>query len=204
MKNFKKKEISLSIISKIIIFFKLFFEFEITKILLSFILILISINILFLNHPLSIGLIILTQTFLTCLLSGIIIQSYWFSYILFLTFLGGLLVLFIYVSSIASNELFKINFKLKSLTIFFLFIIFILRIFFFNNLIWINLSNNSEIINFFNIFLFFNNENKINLSKLYNRHTFLIILILIIYLFITLVAVVKITNIFFGPLRSSS
>lgn len=71
------------------------------------------------------------------------------------------------------------------------------------NLNWINFSLNSDIEIFSNYFLFFNNENKINLIKLYDNQTFLLILILIIYLFITLIAVVKITNIFFGPLRSN-
>lgn len=65
-----------------------------------------------------------------------------------------------------------------------------------------NFSSNNEINNFFSIFSFFNNEEKINLSKLYNNQTFLLMLIIIIYLLITLLAVVKITNIFYGPIRS--
>lgn len=150
------------------------------------------------------GLIILIQTLLICLISGIIIKTYWFSYILFLTFLGGLLVLFIYVRRIASNELFSsINFNIKIyFTLCFFFIIFI-QYFFFNNLNWINLSNNIiETENFFFNYLFFNNENKININKLYNNHNFMLILIIIIYLFISLIAIVKITNIYFGPLRT--
>lgn len=170
------------------------------KLTLSTIIMILSIIIYFLIHPLSIGMLILTQTLLICLLSGIIIKTYWFSYILFLTFLGGLLVLFIYVSSIASNEIFSItnNIKIIIFTIFFL-----LRIQFilFKNLNWINLINNSEINNFLN-FIFINNENKINLNKLYNNNSSILIILLIIYLFITLIAVVKITNIFYGPLRT--
>lgn len=147
-------------------------------------------------------MIILIQTLIVCVLSGILINSYWFSYILFLVFLGGLLVLFIYVSSVASNELFNINFFLKNSIIFILLLSFILRILYIYNLNWLNFSFNYEIKNLINFFIFFNNENKINLTKLYNNQTYLIIFILIIYLFITLVAIVKITNIFFGPLRS--
>lgn len=145
---------------------------------------------------------ILIQTIFTCLLTGILINTYWFSYILFLTFLGGLLVLFIYISRIASNELFKNNFLIKKFFFIRLIIILLSRILFISKLNWINFTFNDEINNFF-YNLFFNNENKINLSKLYNNQTFLIIIIIIIYLFITLVTVVKITNIFFGPLRSS-
>nr|YP_010429032.1 NADH dehydrogenase subunit 6 [Mimathyma nycteis]USO21454.1 NADH dehydrogenase subunit 6 [Mimathyma nycteis] len=171
------------------------------KMFLSLLLIFISFFMFFLNHPFSMGLMILMQTLILCLLSSMLINTYWFSYILFLIFLGGLLVLFIYVSSIASNELFKISIFNKSFFFMIFFIIlssFIMK----NNLLWMNFYFNDEMINFFKLLLFFNNEFNINLSKLYDKQTYLLTLIMIIYLFITLIAVVKITNIFFGPLRS--
>nr|ADY25060.1 NADH dehydrogenase subunit 6 [Chilo suppressalis]QAX27892.1 NADH dehydrogenase subunit 6 [Chilo suppressalis] len=173
------------------------------KLFLSLLIIIISFLMVFLHHPLSMGLMILMQTLLVCLMSGMIISTYWFSYILFLTFLGGLLIMFIYISSIASNEMFKIN--LNMLITFFLLLIMIINITMLlnNNLTWLNLSNNNDMSNFFNLFLFFNNENKINLSKLYNNQTFLLMMIMMIYLLITLIAIVKIINIFYGPLRSS-
>nr|YP_009139392.1 NADH dehydrogenase subunit 6 [Callimorpha dominula]AKF78258.1 NADH dehydrogenase subunit 6 [Callimorpha dominula] len=174
-----------------------------TKMLLSFIIIFISIFMLFLNNPLSMGLMILFQTLMICMISGMLIKTYWFSYVLLLTFLGGLLVLFIYVCSIASNELFKPSFNMKMIFMFLLFIMILLQFFYKNNLFWLNLSFNSDMNNFYSLNLFINNENKINLSKLYNNQTFLIMLMLMIYLFITLITVVKITNIFYGPLRSS-
>nr|YP_010733852.1 NADH dehydrogenase subunit 6 [Atteva charopis]WEG93575.1 NADH dehydrogenase subunit 6 [Atteva charopis] len=172
------------------------------KIFLCLCLIFLSLYMYTLNHPLSMGLMILLQTFLTCLISGMMTNTYWFSYILFLTFLGGLLVLFIYVSSIASNEIFYYSFNKNMFMIIFLFISFILSFFFKNNLNWFNLFSNEE-MNKFNYNFFFNNENMINLSKLYNNQTYLIMPMLIIYLFITLIAVVKITNIFYGPIRSN-
>nr|YP_009183762.1 NADH dehydrogenase subunit 6 [Heliothis subflexa]ALN38372.1 NADH dehydrogenase subunit 6 [Heliothis subflexa] len=169
----------------------------------SILLIMISIYMYFLNNPLSMGLMILIQTLLTCLLSGMLIKTYWFSYILFLTFLGGLLVLFIYVSSIASNEMFKPMFNLKKISLFMLMLFMMTQFIYNNNIYWMNLSFNSDMSNFLELTMFTNNENKINLSKLYNNQTFLIMMMLVIYLFITLIAVVKITNIFYGPLRSS-
>nr|YP_009029756.1 NADH dehydrogenase subunit 6 [Graphium mullah]AHY24039.1 NADH dehydrogenase subunit 6 [Graphium mullah] len=172
------------------------------KMSLSLMIILFSIFMLFMNHPLSMGFLILMQTMLTCLLSGMLIHSYWFSYILFLVFLGGLLVLFIYVSSIASNELFQFNFLMKIIFNFMLIMILFLSIMLIYNMNWLNFYFNYEMKNMMNFFLFFNNENKINLSKLYNNQTYYMMMMMIIYLFITLVSVVKITNIFFGPLRS--
>nr|WIM51123.1 NADH dehydrogenase subunit 6 [Papilio bootes janaka] len=174
------------------------------KMFFSLMIIMFSTMMLFLNHPLSMGLMILIQTLIICLLSGMLINSYWFSYTLFLVFLGGLLVLFIYVSSVASNELFNTNFLLKNTMFFFLLMSLILSLYYMYNLNWLNFSFNSEMKNLMNFFIFFNNENKINLSKLYNKQTHLMMMMLIIYLFITLVVIVKITNIFFGPLRSTN
>nr|QWC54513.1 NADH dehydrogenase subunit 6 [Eugnosta dives] len=173
------------------------------KLILSMSMMMISLIMFFLNNPMSMGMMILIQTTLTCLISGMLINTYWFSYILFLTFLGGLLILFIYVSSIASNELFKYNFFFNKTMFFMMPIIMMISLIFFKKLNWMNTFFNNEMENFFEINLFFNNENKLNLSKLYNNQTFMLMMMMIIYLFITLVAVVKITNIFYGPLRSN-
>nr|QXJ80279.1 NADH dehydrogenase subunit 6 [Dahira obliquifascia] len=171
------------------------------KLTLSMFICMLSMMMYLLTHPLSMGMLILIQTLLTCLLSGMLIKTYWFSYILFLTFLGGLLVLFIYVSSIASNEMFFLSNNLKIMFIMMLILIMMIQLISYKNLNWMNLINNSEMTNFMN-FMFFNNENKINLNKLYNNNSSMLMLLLIIYLFITLIAVVKITNIFYGPLRT--
>nr|QSH39804.1 NADH dehydrogenase subunit 6 [Theretra latreillii lucasii] len=170
------------------------------KLNLSMLIIFMSMMMYFLNHPLSMGMLILIQTLMTCLLSGMLIKTYWFSYILFLTFLGGLLVLFIYVSSIASNEMFSLSNKMKIILMSLLILMIMIQFLFYKNLNWMNLINNSEMNNLLN-FMFFNNENKINLNKLYNNNFSMLMLLLIIYLFITLIAIVKITNIFYGPLR---
>nr|YP_009743859.1 NADH dehydrogenase subunit 6 [Barbourion lemaii]QIE12615.1 NADH dehydrogenase subunit 6 [Barbourion lemaii] len=172
------------------------------KLIISFIMIMLSMTMYFMNHPLSMGFMILIQTIMTCMLSGMMIKTYWFSYILFLVFLGGLLVLFIYVSSIASNELFFISNNMKIMFIIMFTMLIFLQMFFYKNLIWMNLNINSEMNKYFNLFLF-ENDNKINLNKLYNNYTAMLTMMLIIYLFITLIAIVKITNIFYGPLRMS-
>nr|YP_010700073.1 NADH dehydrogenase subunit 6 [Setora sinensis]WCH63219.1 NADH dehydrogenase subunit 6 [Setora sinensis] len=172
------------------------------KLFFSLSLMIFSFIMFFLNHPLSMMFMILIQTFLICLISGFIIETYWFSYILFLTFLGGLLVLFIYISSIASNEMFKFNNFFK-IFMFYLILLIIFMLMNFKNIFWMNFFINLEMYNYFNFLLFINNENILNISKLYNNQTFLMMMMMVIYLFITLIAVVKITNIFYGPLRSN-
>nr|AID52328.1 NADH dehydrogenase subunit 6 [Rondotia menciana] len=171
------------------------------KMIFSSLLIMMTTIMYFMNHPLSMGFMILSQTLITCLITGMMIKTYWFSYILFLIFLGGLLVMFIYVSSIASNEIFYFNMNMKLLNYIMIIMLMTMMMFFlkfkFNNLI----DNNLEMNNFMNM-MFFNNENKLNMNKLYNNQTSLLTMMLIIYLFVNLLAVVKITNIFYGPLRS--
>nr|AII02512.1 NADH dehydrogenase subunit 6 [Alucita montana] len=174
------------------------------KLFISFMIIMISIILFFMNHPLSMGLLILTQTFFICMISGMLISTYWFSYILFLTFMGGLLVLFIYVSSIASNEMFKSSMKLKFIIMISPIVMLIMYMIFNFNLNWMNYFINLEMNNFFNYYLFFNNENKMSMTKLYNSQTNYLMMLMVSYLFITLIAIVKITNIFFGPLRPSN
>nr|YP_010022833.1 NADH dehydrogenase subunit 6 [Pollenia pediculata]QLY90328.1 NADH dehydrogenase subunit 6 [Pollenia rudis]QOP39681.1 NADH dehydrogenase subunit 6 [Pollenia pediculata] len=157
-------------------------------------------NIMFMNmkHPLAMGLILLIQTTLICLTSGLMTKSFWFSYILFLTFMGGMLVLFIYVTSLASNEMFTFSMKLLiiSLMIFFFMIISLL---FIDKNIFMNYQN-MEIKTIFNENSYIM-ENSLSLNKLYNYPTNMLTILLMNYLLITLIAVVKITKLFKGPLR---
>lgn len=153
-------------------------------------------------HPLAIGIVLLFQTLIICLLAGLIAQRYWFSYVLFLVFLGGLLVLFIYVTRLASNEIFSLSTKMI-LTFSAPLILAILIILFIDLL--------PTIINYFNSDLTpisgsspYQEETSLTLIKLYNEYTSLITLILVIYLFLTLLAVVNVTNIFNGPLREKN
>nr|YP_010352242.1 NADH dehydrogenase subunit 6 [Reticulitermes dabieshanensis]UOL50336.1 NADH dehydrogenase subunit 6 [Reticulitermes dabieshanensis] len=58
------------------------------------------------KHPLAMGMMLLLQTMMTCMISGTMYKSFWFSYILFMIMIGGMLVLFMYMTSLASNEMF--------------------------------------------------------------------------------------------------
>nr|AMP43817.1 NADH dehydrogenase subunit 6 [Suragina sp. KW-2016] len=155
-----------------------------------------SLTFMQMNHPLAMGLMLLIQTILICLISGLFSKTFWFSYILFLVFLGGMLVLFIYVTSLASNEMFSLSMKMTSINMI-LMITIIISAIFIDKTYLMSMMNNEM----FNFSLTLNPENTLNLNKLYNYPTNIITLILINYLLLTLIAVVKITNIFYGPLR---
>ncbi len=151
-----------------------------------------------LKHPLAIGFILLIQTVLISFITGIMAQRFWFSYILFLVFLGGILVLFIYVTSLASNEIFNFSFKLIIITLVCISVFLILRLLV--DRIEFTFINNQELNN--NIFKLVAHDNTKSIYKLYNFPTNWITCFIISYLLFTLIVVVKITNFFYGPLRN--
>nr|WDA94007.1 NADH dehydrogenase subunit 6 [Apotropina sp.] len=160
----------------------------------------ISFIFLQMNHPLAMGLTLLIQTIFISLMIGLLTKTFWFSYILFLIFLGGMLVLFIYVTSLASNEMFSFSTKLFVYTSMFLVINILLMYLFMDQMLFnMNIFNN-EMNSSINENMFFM-ENSLNLNKLYNYPTNLITILLMNYLLITLIAIVKITKLFYGPLR---
>lgn len=159
---------------------------------------LININFIKINHPISIIITIIIQTLFIRIITGTIIERFWLSYILLLTFLGGIIVLFIYITRIASNEIFKIKIN-RIIIIVYIIIILSTLIYNVDKIISTEIIKNSEIINL-NYSINFK-EISTSLVKLYNNPTVIITIIIIIYLFITLLAVVKITNINQGPIR---
>nr|YP_009740586.1 NADH dehydrogenase subunit 6 [Spathosternum prasiniferum prasiniferum]AJD76923.1 NADH dehydrogenase subunit 6 [Spathosternum prasiniferum sinense]QID03548.1 NADH dehydrogenase subunit 6 [Spathosternum prasiniferum prasiniferum] len=161
-----------------------------------------NFNFTKLSHPMSMMLFIIFQTLLVGLMTGMMTESFWLSYILFLTFLGGMLVLFIYITSIASNELFQP----KSLTLIFSGISWMIISFIFifmNSTMFMDFFKNSETMNITNESISFQ-EMTLSLMKLYNNPTVVITMMMMIYLFLALLAVVKITNINQGPIRKMS
>nr|YP_003204739.1 NADH dehydrogenase subunit 6 [Fusiturris similis]ACF04846.1 NADH dehydrogenase subunit 6 [Fusiturris similis] len=57
------------------------------------------------SQPLSLGLAIMFSTLLMCYTSAMLLSS-WYGYILFLIYVGGLLVMFAYVAALSPNVLF--------------------------------------------------------------------------------------------------
>nr|YP_010586001.1 NADH dehydrogenase subunit 6 [Agapetus zniachtl]UZZ43737.1 NADH dehydrogenase subunit 6 [Agapetus zniachtl] len=156
---------------------------------------LLNSSMMFMKHPLSLGLLLLIQSLLIAIMSGMIAFNYWFSYILFLIFLGGLLILFIYITTLIPNMIFKynLNYFLVNSIIFILMFIFLLKFkyyFFFN----------SEMMTF-KMFSYMENIKNLFFFKLFNNHSFKLTLMLIIYLLITLIVMLNINKPTQGPLR---
>nr|AIW06220.1 NADH dehydrogenase subunit 6 [Siphlonurus sp. MT-2014] len=154
------------------------------------------------NHPLAMGLTLLFQTLLIALLTGLMTSTFWFSYILFLVFLGGMLVLFIYVTSLASNEMFSISSQALIFGSFTLGLVFACSLF--NDpLLWTS-TVLTDPFNMTDLTSMSQSSVPELLIKLYHAPSSLLTLLLVVYLFLTLIAVVTITNIFEGPLRSKN
>nr|AML26727.1 NADH dehydrogenase subunit 6 [Histeridae sp. BMNH 1274738] len=138
------------------------------------------------KHPLSMSLILLMQTVLISIQTGILSLNTWFSYIMFLIMVGGMLVLFIYMTSVASNE--KFSYKMNDL-------ILPMSTLIMSAIFYLMSEQNS---NFNNMWIPFPNP---QLVKYLNFPSNSIILMMMIYLLIALIAVVNISNIGYGPLR---
>nr|YP_010954755.1 NADH dehydrogenase subunit 6 [Dorcus tityus]WMW30140.1 NADH dehydrogenase subunit 6 [Dorcus tityus] len=152
-----------------------------------------AILIPFVNHPLSLGLLLLIQSTLIALISGWMNLTFWYSYILLLIMIGGMLVLFMYMTSVASNEKFKFS---PPIMIFLSsFIMISIPTSFFLDQWFIN----SKILISENIKLTYSLS---SLNKFLNFPAISISILLIIYLLITLIVAIKISKFKQGPLRN--
>nr|YP_009441692.1 NADH dehydrogenase subunit 6 [Usechus lacerta]AOY39211.1 NADH dehydrogenase subunit 6 [Usechus lacerta] len=156
-----------------------------------------SMIFIMITHPLTLGFILMIQTILISMITGNFNYNFWYSYILFLILIGGMLILFIYMTSVASNEKFNYNMKMMLMIIMFLMMIIILP-----NML--NFEFNMYMLN--NEMTMFNKKMFTNMSinKYMIYPSNMILMFMIMYLFITLIAIVKITNINKGPLRQNN
>nr|YP_010400261.1 NADH dehydrogenase subunit 6 [Tenguella granulata]UQS75960.1 NADH dehydrogenase subunit 6 [Tenguella granulata] len=133
------------------------------------------------SQPLSLGMIIMSSTLMICVISAITLSS-WYAYILFLIYVGGLLVMFAYVAALSPNVLFGKGTPL----IFFMFMFLFFMMFFFNNM-FIDLSSFTYFSTSMNLkFL------KIHSTELVSPQMMSILIGLATILLINLIVVVKI------------
>nr|WRO44933.1 NADH dehydrogenase subunit 6 [Themus luteipes] len=159
------------------------------------IMIFLAITPLFLKHPISMGLNLLTQTIIIALITGFMSLNFWMSYLIFLVMIGGMLILFMYMTSIASNEKFIFS---KWLTI-------MMCMFFmsFMTILLMKIKSPFPIKNIDSMELMKFSMYEMSPNKYFMNNSKFILMILIIYLFITLIAIVSISNNTFGPLRQN-
>lgn len=138
-----------------------------------------SLAIIFTQSSILIILLVVTQTFLVCISIKLLINTRWYSFILFLVFVGGLLVLFIYIVRLSPNS----QFTVRNLIII-IYSSIVIGTLLTNSL----LLENVKIVNI----KFINLNNYSLLIKLYSNSSTWSTFIIISYLLLVLIVVVEI------------
>nr|YP_010478343.1 NADH dehydrogenase subunit 6 [Nesophrosyne sp. 58 GMB-2012]UVI59787.1 NADH dehydrogenase subunit 6 [Nesophrosyne sp. 58 GMB-2012] len=157
------------------------------KILLIKIMIMISSCTMMLKTPMSMGIMLLILTTTSTILMAQTLLTAWIPMIMFLMLVGGLLILFMYMSSIASNEKFTTNILMMIIPIIMLTVPF--------DQMMIEPLMNENLMSMMSI-------DNVSMIKIYNKKTFIITTFMFMYLLMSMIVVTKIIKIFSGPLRS--
>nr|YP_009443871.1 NADH dehydrogenase subunit 6 [Amphigerontia montivaga]ATU07092.1 NADH dehydrogenase subunit 6 [Amphigerontia montivaga] len=147
-------------------------------------------------NPLTLGLILIFQTILLSIFVGLLTPSFWFLYLLMLVFIGGMLVLFVYVTSIFPNEKFSFS-QYSYIFLLSLGSLLILTLYFMNNLFMMNPN-----MNYLDLLLMNKPHHLMSsTTKIFNSQNNFLLIFLVNYLFYCMIVVIKITNFYSGPLR---
>nr|YP_010478213.1 NADH dehydrogenase subunit 6 [Nesophrosyne ogradyi]UVI59657.1 NADH dehydrogenase subunit 6 [Nesophrosyne ogradyi] len=157
------------------------------KILLMKTMIMISSYTMMLKTPMSMGVMLLILTAVSTFLMTNILTTAWIPMIMFLMLIGGLLILFMYMSSIVPNEKFTTNILMVIIPT----LVFIMPL---ESMMVESLMNESLMSSML--------TDNISMIKIYNKKTFMITLFMFMYLLMSMIVVTKIVKIFKGPLRS--
>nr|BAJ24514.1 NADH dehydrogenase subunit 6 [Phraortes sp. Miyako Island] len=147
-----------------------------------------AMNMMFLTmkHPLSMGITIMIQTTIITMYTGMIYKSFWYSYILFLMYIGGMMVLFMYMTSLVPNKLFLTS--IKKMTILLIM-----------TMITIMMMKKTSMMNNLDMNM---TEIKLNmLKKMYSNPSNMTTILMSMYLLFTMITVFKITEMKKGPLQ---
>nr|QBZ38144.1 NADH dehydrogenase subunit 6 [Muirodelphax atratus] len=144
------------------------------------------------NHPISMGTLLMIQSMLTSMMTILFTKNSWYSMILFVTFSSGLMIMFMYMSSISSNEKFYWSIKLTTL------LILILGIFFSTKMDYNFLFKHKWTEQ---LLKFEENEEKKAISKIISSNKILLFYNVTLLILITLVSISNLINSFEGPLK---
>nr|YP_665522.1 NADH dehydrogenase subunit 6 [Campodea fragilis]ABF49572.1 NADH dehydrogenase subunit 6 [Campodea fragilis] len=145
-------------------------------------------------NPTPIIISIILQTILIAILLSIKMFSIWLPVILLLIMIGGMMILFMYMTSMIPNKHHSIKINIMILPAINLTIItlFIMNFLFPST----NFKSESMMTN-----KFFNLENFNMMTNLFSNNTYQITIFMAIYLLLTMIIIIKITNPWQGPLQ---
>nr|YP_010952941.1 NADH dehydrogenase subunit 6 [Empoascanara alami]YP_010952980.1 NADH dehydrogenase subunit 6 [Empoascanara hongkongica]WMQ52384.1 NADH dehydrogenase subunit 6 [Empoascanara alami]WMQ52423.1 NADH dehydrogenase subunit 6 [Empoascanara hongkongica] len=157
------------------------------KFMIMKIMLIISSAATLMKNPMSLGILLMTQTMMMILLINTILSTSWFAMITFLMMIGGLLIIFMYMSSIASNEKFKIKMNLTLMILILLLMT--------DDMLIENQPKETQMMEL-------SYDNDLSLIKIYNMKSMMMTIMMVLYLLITMVCVSNIVKHHYGPLRS--
>nr|YP_011014846.1 NADH dehydrogenase subunit 6 [Epyhemisphaerius bistriatus]WQB38527.1 NADH dehydrogenase subunit 6 [Epyhemisphaerius bistriatus] len=144
------------------------------------------------KHPISLGSMLMMQTILVSIYMSKWSKSSWFSYILFITIIGGMMVMFMYMASIASNEKFKPKyFSMYTASIMTIYMI---------TSVMLETLETLEKKNEMKMMLMELEEMK-TMSKFFNLNKMNVTIAMMTILLLTMVSVTTISSTFEGPLK---
>nr|YP_009500737.1 NADH dehydrogenase subunit 6 [Lanthanaphalara mira]AWU48958.1 NADH dehydrogenase subunit 6 [Lanthanaphalara mira] len=137
------------------------------------------------THPLFLGLLIILQTIMVSIITRLMSSSSWLPLTMFLVVVGGLMVIFMYSTSITSNNIFTKN----NITKYFLFTIMI-----------IPLNKEFSIYFFKDTLCTLDNFNK-EFFKMFSEVNWASSVFMFYYLLMALLMLIKMINLTKGPMR---
>nr|YP_010127206.1 NADH dehydrogenase subunit 6 [Brevicoryne brassicae]QPO84590.1 NADH dehydrogenase subunit 6 [Brevicoryne brassicae] len=149
----------------------------------------LAIMLTMMKSPISSNLIILIQTMTLTMMINLINKTSWISFMVFILYIGGLMIIFLYISSIAFNEL-NINKNYKNMFYKLIFITLVLSYF--------KMSLNLNNLNYENKFMFEDNFYFLNMFMLPNNLMIYLIMFILFFMLILIIWMLKINK---GPIR---
>nr|YP_008964137.1 NADH dehydrogenase subunit 6 [Eulimnogammarus verrucosus]AHB14324.1 NADH dehydrogenase subunit 6 [Eulimnogammarus verrucosus] len=153
----------------------------------------VSLLYAFSKTPLMLAMLIVLQTMLVTMLIYTTLTTSWLSFILFMIVVSAMMVIFVYVSSLASNDFITLSHSSLMSTLYFTPLLMLMAFFLLN-------SQNKPTMS--QLTLSDMDLGPVACYKMYTYHTSPMTMFLIIYLLVALITVVKISETSKGTLRA--
>nr|AUT77310.1 NADH dehydrogenase subunit 6 [Polyrhachis dives] len=147
------------------------------------------------NHPIVIMIILLIYSLLICFNMSLWKSNFIFSIILFLMMISGLLIIFLYFSSLISNEQFNLKLNFFSISMM------ILNLFLFSHYFKFSIITYKYKFNEINSIMKTNLSNFYNILNLYEYPLNNLTVLSMFYLLISLFSIIKICSMKFFSMR---
>nr|APF47493.1 NADH dehydrogenase subunit 6 [Choeras grammatitergitus] len=152
-------------------------------------------------HPLIFSMLLLMYMIILSFKLNYLLSNFWYSYILFLLMVGGVMILIMYLTSISNNEMFNYSFIMiyyNLMKFIFFYMIFIMFMYMYMNN-YLNMNMNFYDLNSFK--LNFKENNFLILKNLYMNMNMEMIIYFIIYLLLMMMFSTMICLKFNIPMR---